>query len=98
MNAGTAYMLNSNPPPVKAPGRGREAKYAPIGGPIMKQIAKAIPTCANAFPRFSGVVMSEIMALQQDFSNFRQVMRHQATDIASCTLPSLRPPMARESM
>lgn len=35
-------MLNSNP--LKDDGTGRDAKYAPMGGPIMKQMAKAIPT------------------------------------------------------
>ena len=37
-------MLSSIPPGLNAGGTGREAKYAPIGGPIMKHIANAIPT------------------------------------------------------
>lgn len=56
-------MLNSNPPAVSDEGTGRVAKYAPIGGPIMKQIAKAIPTCASALARLAGVVTSEMIAL-----------------------------------
>ena len=34
-----------------------------MGGPIQKHIANAMPTCARAFARFAGVVMSERIAL-----------------------------------
>ena len=61
--AGAAYIFNSRPPGANAGGSGREAKYAPIGGPIMKQIAKAMPTWARALDRFAGVVISEMIAL-----------------------------------
>lgn len=51
-----------------------------MGGPIQKQMAKAIPTWAKALERFVGVVTSDKMAM------------------ASCTFPSLKPPITRESM
>jgi hypothetical protein len=56
-------MLNSKPPAFHAEGIGFDAKYAPMGGPMMKQIANAIPICARALLRFAGVVMSERIAL-----------------------------------
>ena len=34
-----------------------------MGGPIQKHIANAMPTCARAFARLAGVVMSERIAL-----------------------------------
>ena len=55
--------MTSMPEAVKEEGRGRDAKYAPMGGPMQKQIAKAMLTCARAFARVSGVVTSERMAL-----------------------------------
>jgi len=42
---------------------GRVAKYAPIGGPIQKHIANAIPTWASALERVAGDVTSERIAL-----------------------------------
>ena len=62
--AGSAYTLSSMPEAVKEGGRGRDAKYAPMGGPMQKHIANAIPTCAKAFARVSGVVTSDKMALR----------------------------------
>ena len=56
-------MLNSNPQELIPDGKGLEAKCAPIGGPMQKQIAKAIPTCARALDRLAAVVTSERMAL-----------------------------------
>jgi hypothetical protein len=62
--AGAAYTLSSVPPSLVCPSiTGREAKYAPMGGPIQKHIANAMPTCARAFARLAGVVMSERIAL-----------------------------------
>lgn len=46
--AGIAYILSSRPHCLKAGGGGLDAKYAPMGGPIQKQMAKAIPTWASA--------------------------------------------------
>ena len=50
--AGVAYILSSMPLLPRDKGTGREAKYAPIGGPMIKQMANAIPTCAKALARF----------------------------------------------
>ena len=61
--AGRAYTLTSIPEAVKEGGRGRDAKYAPMGGPMQKHIANAMPTWARAFERVSGVVTSDKMAL-----------------------------------
>lgn len=36
-----------------------------MGGPMQKQMANAMPTCARAFERFAAVVTSERMALTQ---------------------------------
>lgn len=44
-------------------GNGLEAKYAPMGGPIQKQMANAIPTEASALLRFAAEVMSDSMAM-----------------------------------
>ena len=62
--AGTAYTLRSRPKLFIDLGRGRVAKYAPIGGPMQKHIANAIPTWASALDRVSGEVTSERMALR----------------------------------
>ena len=51
-------------------GSGFVAKYAPTGGPTQKQIANAIATCARAFERLAGVVMSERIALNGKVSMF----------------------------
>lgn len=56
-------MLSSGPQLFIDLGRGREAKYAPMGGPMQKHIAKAMPTWASAFERVAGDVTSERMAL-----------------------------------
>jgi len=63
--AGVAYILSSSPYGFRKAGRGRgrDAKYAPMGGPMQKQIANAIPTCANVRERVAGVVISERIAL-----------------------------------
>lgn len=61
--AGTAYTLRSRPRLFIDLGKGEEAKYAPIGGPMQKHTANAIPTCASALDRVSGEVTSERMAL-----------------------------------
>jgi hypothetical protein len=36
-----------------------------MGGPMQKQMAKAIPTLESALDRFAGGVTSEIMALNR---------------------------------
>jgi len=46
-----------------AGGRGLVAKYAPIGGPTQKQIAKAIPTWARALDLVACEETSERIAL-----------------------------------
>ena len=56
-------MFSSMPRAPTDGGIGRDAKYAPIGGPMQKQIANAIPTWARALERFAGVVTSERIAL-----------------------------------
>lgn len=63
--AGAAYTFSSvlMPSGVCSSATGWEAKYAPMGGPMQKHIAKAMPTCARAFARLAGVVMSERIAL-----------------------------------
>ena len=57
-------MLSSIPVKMGVCGNGRDAKYAPIGGPMQKQIEKAIPINASDRVRRSGGVMSERMALK----------------------------------
>jgi len=61
--AGTAYMLTLMSNACIARGRGLVAKYAPIGGPIQKQIAKAIPTWARALDLVACEETSERIAL-----------------------------------
>ena len=63
--AGVAYTFNSNPDARKDEGRGLDAKYAPMGGPMQKQMANAIPTWASALERLAAVVMSDRMALRR---------------------------------
>lgn len=66
-----------------------------------KQMPKAIPTRESAFPRVAGVETSERIALyaknhdknKQD----RLLSLWNKTNMDSCTLPSLIPPMARAS-
>jgi hypothetical protein len=67
-------MLSSIPELPIGIGKGREAKYAPIGGPMMKQIANAIPTFESAFPRLADVVTSERIALR-DMINYRELFK-----------------------
>ena len=56
-------MLSSSPQLSTECGRGRDAKYAPIGGPIQKQMANAIPTYARPLDRLADVVTSDMIAL-----------------------------------
>lgn len=42
--AGAAYTFSSMPDATIDEGNGFDAKYAPMGGPMMKQIANAMPT------------------------------------------------------
>jgi hypothetical protein len=45
-----------------------------MGGPMQKQMAKAMPTWARAFARLAGVVMSERIALvEMSYMNHGQV-------------------------
>jgi len=74
MAAGTTYTLRSRPKVFMEAGRGREAKYAPIGGPIQKHIAKAIPTWASALDRSAGVVTSDKIALASGEKKMSEVI------------------------
>lgn len=65
MKAGSAYILSSTPQELIDGGKGLEAKYAPIGGPTQKQMAKAMPTWASALERLAAVVTSERIALAE---------------------------------
>jgi hypothetical protein len=65
---------------------------------MQKQMAKAIPTCAKALDRFSGVVTSDNMALDRMGGLAVGSISKTQTNIANCTFPSLRPPITRESM
>ena len=56
-------MLSPMPQLFHDSGKGLEAKYAPMGGPMQKQIANAMPICARALERVVGVVTSDMMAL-----------------------------------
>jgi hypothetical protein len=65
----------------------------------VKQMENAIPTMARARDRFDGVVTSERIALYFIYQYF-ECSPNQKTHsyMASCTLPSLMPPMARDNM
>jgi hypothetical protein len=65
---------------------------------MQKQMAKAMPTRARAFARLAGVVMSERIALGRTKLGPPFAHALKMTYIASWTLPSLSPPMTRESM
>lgn len=64
---------------------------------MQKHIANAMPTWARALDLFSGVVTSERIALQSRLSISGRISIG-ATYMASCTFPSLSPPITRESI
>jgi hypothetical protein len=68
-----------------------------MGGPIQKQMAKAIPTCASAFDLVAWEVTSESIALREKSIMVTKEKFLLRTHIASWTFPSLSPPITRES-